>query len=181
MKYEEISVKNKLIKNVQALYESAFPRDERRDFIEVIRLMETKHELFHVRVFENEAGFAGFLTSWEWDDFRYFEHFAIDSTLRNKGIGAIALQQAIGTCNKPAILEVEPPETELARRRIGFYERNGFRLWTTLPYLQPSYGKGKNPVRLCLMTAGNITFAGENDEKILRIKREVYGCPGMEQ
>ena len=37
------------------------------------------------------------------------------------------------------------PEDEMAVRRIGFYRRNGFHLWDNVPYLQPSYGEGREP------------------------------------
>ena len=46
---------------------------------------------------------------------------------------------------------MEPPETELTRRRIGFYERNGFVL-NDYDYVQPSLGEGKDPVPLRIMT-----------------------------
>ena len=52
---------------------------------------------------------------------------------------------------KPFFIEVEPPEDELTRRRIGFYERNGFVL-NDYDYVQPSLGEGKDPVPLRIMT-----------------------------
>ena len=36
------------------------------------------------------------------------------------------LQELVKQYQKPICLEVELPEDELTRRRIGFYERNGF-------------------------------------------------------
>ncbi|MCI8448180.1 MAG: hypothetical protein HFH30_07230, partial [Eubacterium sp.] len=50
-------------------------------------------------------------------------------------------------------LEVELPENDLAKRRIRFYERNGFFL-NQYPYVQPSISKGRSPIPLLIMTSG---------------------------
>ena len=51
----------------------------------------------------------------------------------------------------PVILEVEPPETEIARRRIGFYQRLGLYL-NDFPYTQPSMQKDQPPIPLKIMS-----------------------------
>lgn len=172
---KEINSENYLIDKVKELYLDAFPSNERRDFDEFLRLLDDKSVPFSVSVLEEDGEFAGFLTFWAWDDFRYFEHFAVAPEKRNGGKGGAFLRMMVENASTPVVLEVELPEDEMAVRRIGFYRRNGFHLWDNVPYLQPSYGEGREPVPLCLMTAGDITFDGENDEKIRRIKREVYG------
>lgn len=176
MKSKAKDVKNNNLVKFRELYESAFPIDERRDFADVESLMGDDASHFHVCYFEENNKFSGFLTYWEWDDMRYFEHFAVDPLLRGGGLGAGYLKKVVEMKTTPVILEVEPPVDEIAKRRVGFYQRNGFRLWNELYYLQPSYGEGRNPMKLKLMTFGEIDFTGEDDDKILRIKREVYGC-----
>ncbi len=172
---KEINSENSLIDNVRKLYLDAFPPNERRDFDEFLRLLDDKSVPFSVAVLEEDGEFAGFLTYWAWNDFRYFEHFAVAPEKRNGGKGGAFLRMMVENGRTPVVLEVERPDDEMALRRIGFYQRNGFRLWDDVPYLQPSYGAGREPVPLCLMTAGDIAFDGENDEKIRRIKRSVYG------
>lgn len=49
------------------------------------------------------------------------------------------------------MLEVEPPETDTARRRIGFYERSGFVL-NGYDYTQPPLGRSRSAVRLMVMS-----------------------------
>lgn len=172
---KEINSENSLIDNIRELYLDAFPPNERRDFDEFLRLLDDKSVPFTVAVLEEDGEFAGFLTYWAWDDFRYFEHFAVAPEKRNGGKGGAFLRMMVENDRRPVVLEVERPDDEMAVRRIGFYQRNGFRLWDDVPYLQPSYGAGREPIPLCLMTAGDIAFDGENDEKIRRIKRSVYG------
>ena len=94
--------------------------------------------------------------------------------MRNGGKGSIYLQEITKKLGKPVVLEVEPPTDEMAIRRIGFYERNGFKLWKDITYIQPAYDKTKSSIELKLMTIGDIEFDGNNDKKIKRIKSEVY-------
>ncbi len=53
---------------------------------------------------------------------------------------------------QPMILEVEPPFTQEAQRRINFYERLGFHL-NDFEYWQPPYEEEKPWVRLQLMSS----------------------------
>lgn len=66
------------------------------------------------------------IASWDFDDFVFLEHFAVDPARRSGGIGGQMLDAMLAHCGKRACLEAELPETELAARRIGFYERHGF-------------------------------------------------------
>ena len=97
---------------------------------------------------------AGFLAVWEFESFTYIEHFAVDPVLRNSGTGSAMLQELVRKYQKQICLEVELPEDELTRRRIGFYERNGF-VFNEYPYIQPPISKGKSPVPLRIMTYGS--------------------------
>ena len=169
------SVKKKWMSNLKNLYESAFPVDERRDFRELEKLVADEDSPFNVIFFEEGGDFSGFLTYWRWDDIRYFEHFAVVESLRNGGRGAVYLQNAIKMESTPVILEVEPPIDSLTKRRVAFYERNGLCLWNDIYYMQPPYGKDRNPMELKLMTYGDISLEGADDERILRIKKVVYG------
>lgn len=175
IKLKKNNCKDGFLDKIKNLYEASFPIDERRDFQDIIKLLDDKKSPFEIIAFIEDGEFSGFLSFWKWDDMRYFEHFAVEPSMRNGGRGAKYLCQAIADDSTPVVLEVEPPVDEMARRRIGFYERNGLRLWNDLYYLQPAYGEDRSPLELKLMTAGDITFSGEDDEKILRIKREVYG------
>lgn len=126
------------------LYIDAFPPEERRP----VDKMPPADPAFNFYA----VGDAGLLTAWEFPDFTYVEHFAVYPHMRGSGIGSEALAALNGT----VVLEVEPPETgEMARRRIAFYERNGFRL-LDVDYLQPPYSPGLPSVPLRLMVRGDL-------------------------
>ena len=77
-----------------------------------------------------------------------------------------AVKEKVG---KRICLEVELPENDIARRRIGFYTRNGFSL-NEYHYIQPPMSAGKNPVPLLIMTTGGAV----DEKKFEYIKDKLY-------
>lgn len=121
-----------------SLYLAAFPEEERRPEAAWEKLMH-QSPLFHADAILDDGDYCGFITSWHFSNFIYVEHFAISSSRRGGGIGGRAFECFMKQCaGKEIVLEVETPDTEIARRRIGFYERHAMHL---LPndYQQPPY------------------------------------------
>ncbi|MDL2265293.1 GNAT family N-acetyltransferase [Parabacteroides sp. OttesenSCG-928-G07] len=163
-----------LVEKIKNTYENSFPEVERRDFQLVKELIDYS-PLFKAYAFIKEHDYIGFLTAWYFDEFRYIEHFAIDSTIRNGGIGGKALAAFITQDDLPIILEVELPEDEMSRRRIGFYERFGFKLNSDV-YYQPPYRKGEEKLEMRLMSLGDIDQGKDAFEKMKGlIYTHVYG------
>ena len=132
---------------IYRIMQASFSDDEYRPYDEQLALFEEpEYRIYYMP--------AGFLAVWEFESFIYIEHFAVDPALRNSGTGSAMLQELVKQYQKPICLEVELPEDELTRRRIGFYERNGF-VFNEYPYIQPSISKGKSPVPLRIMTYGS--------------------------
>lgn len=136
---------------IEALYLSSFPREERREVAEMSRLVDSEPR-YHILGVYNKECLLGFLSFWELGEWTFGEHFAISPSARGNGIGAEVMRQSLST-HPQLILEVEPPTTDIAKRRVAFYERLGFKLWS-IPYLQPPYREGDTPTPLRLMTSG---------------------------
>ena len=135
---------------VFSLMEQAFPPTERRTKAGQRALLH--HPGYSYRILRDEnKNFLGFLAVWDLGEFRFVEHFAVNEAARGKGIGGKALQMWMQEADTPVILEVEPPETEIARRRIGFYQRLGLYL-NDFPYTQPSMQKDQPPIPLKIMS-----------------------------
>ena len=131
---------------IYRIMQASFSDDEYRPYDEQLALFEEpEYRIYYMP--------AGFLAVWEFESFIYIEHFAVDPALRNSGTGSAMLQELVKQYQKPICLEGELPEDELTRRRIGFYERNGF-VFNEYPYIQPPISKGKSPVPLRIMTYG---------------------------
>lgn len=143
---------NRLYAFMETLMKQSFPVDEYRDLAELRRFADT-NPLFTVTVIFDGKEAVGFIGYWQLDDFVYIEHFAINPSMRNRNYGSRSLRQFCTEAKRPVVLEVELPETELAKRRIGFYERNGFILWPDR-YIQPAYKPESASLEMRIMAYG---------------------------
>ena len=153
---------------IYRIMQVSFSDDEYRPYDEQLALLEEpEYRIYYMP--------AGFLAVWEFESFIYIEHFAVDPSLRNSGTGSAMLQELVKQYQKPICLEVELPEDELTRRRIGFYERNGF-VFNEYPYIQPPISKGKSPVPLRIMTYKSEITREEFQKMKEILYRRVYKC-----
>jgi GNAT superfamily N-acetyltransferase len=139
---------------VEKTYLNSFPEAERRS-LSLFRELLDKEPRFKAYALVTNDKYIGFITEWIFEAFVYVEHFAIDETARNGGLGAIAMKQFIERTAQPVVLEVELPTGELSTRRIAFYERLGF-IPDNHAYQQPPYKKGEPWLPMQLMTYGQI-------------------------
>lgn len=110
-----------------SLLEASLPPDEFRARDDQRRALVDPAFCPYVLVDAQEA-VRGLVTVWDFDGFAFIEHLAVAPELRCGGLGSALLQDAFARRPKRFCLEVDPPETALARRRIAFYERNGLSL-----------------------------------------------------
>lgn len=137
-----------------SLLEESFPIDEYRPREAQKALLHEPRYTAYILPDSESENLKALITVWQLEDFAFIEHFAVNPKYRNQGIGSAVLQEIAGLLPCQICLEVELPETEFAKRRIDFYQRNGFFL-NDYPYMQPPYSKGKKPVPLRLMTSGS--------------------------
>ena len=151
------------------LMEMSFPPEERRIYEEQKALFFEKHyRVYGIRGDDSDSVIA-FMAVWEWEDLLFIEHFAVDPSFRNRGLGKHMLCEIVSISDKPVCLEVELPDNEIAKRRIAFYERCGFVL-NEYPYIQPSMAKGCPPVPLKIMTYGRAI----TDSEFEKMKDTLY-------
>lgn len=158
---------------MEQLLTEAFPQEEYRKLSEIRRLTEAESIFHNNLIFEGEIP-VGFITHWSLDVFCYIEHFAIRSGLRNKGYGKDVIALLRQHIHIPIVLEVELPVDEMTRRRIGFYERQGFTLWRH-KYTQPPYRQGGKQLDLYLMVCGELDERKDFDRVRREIHKIVYG------
>ena len=135
-----------------AIMEASFPNDEYRPKAEQEALFSREeYEMYGV---EEDGKLCAFAAVWELGEVTFLEHLAVEGSQRNRGLGAKLLSDLSQVVKGRLVLEVELPETELAKRRIGFYERCGF-CYNDFDYTQPPISKGKAPVPLRIMSYKN--------------------------
>lgn len=168
MHFESITQDSFLFDAVKLIYESSFPPDEKREFNQALF---DKKEYSLLAAVDDEV--FGFISFWDLGDFVFIEHLAVQKELRNHGVGSKMLGEFLNKY-KTITFEVEKPQTEQQYLRIKFYEQFGFKL-NPYPYLQPSYGPGKSPVPLYLLSYPKALSSVEFTKTKQKIYAIVYG------
>ena len=149
---------------------AAFPYEERRDISDQKECLNNKFFNF-LEIFDNEID-VGFIALWDFPEFVFIEHIAIDEEKRAGGYGSKTIELVKETYKKPIILEAEAPETEQQIKRIRFYDRLGFKI-NSYDYEQPSYHGGEG-VPLKILSYPDILNQEEFDLFIKRTRENGY-------
>jgi len=167
-----VSDSPELTEEFRAIYEEAFPPDERREWTQMLELLNNPN--FRLDGIYHQGKLIGMLSIWNLNEFRFIEHFAIRASERKKGFGTLVIQQMTSRITSTIILEVEDSSTDLAQQRIRFYERCGF--WVCKSeYYQPPYSVEKSKVKMLLMSYPEKILEGHFSKIKSMIYRSVYG------
>lgn len=145
---------------IYQLMQDSFPYDEIRSFQEQEKLLS--HTNYKILTLSKNNEIFGFVAIWEFENFVFVEHFAISTNQRNKGLGHTILKELRNYTTKKIILEVEHPNNDISKRRIDFYQRNGFKLFD-FNYVMPAYSKNHEPIPLLIMSTYNLNQIDYND------------------
>ena len=156
-----------------ALLETSFPEEERRE-TPVQRRMLDGGEIGALAARNEDGTLAAVLTMWPMTDALFLEHFAVNPALRSQGLGGRILEELKKQTDCPLVLEAELPETDWARRRLGFYARHGWVAEEDLPYFQPSYRAGGKDLPLRLLSCPAFASREQAERTAREIHRTVY-------
>ncbi|HCJ07127.1 MAG: GNAT family N-acetyltransferase [Lachnospiraceae bacterium] len=168
-----IEINPNQFEEIYSIMETSFPQDERRPYAKQKALLDLSCYHIYAQLNGSNMQIQGFLAAWDIPSSCFIEHFAVNPLYRNQGLGANMLQELMQQQTKPICLEVELPETELAIRRIHFYERNGLYL-NTYSYVQPPLDTGQQAIPLYLMTSGHALAPSEFASLQKEIMQHVY-------
>lgn len=164
-----------VFRELTVLYKEAFPAEERRDISQLEVMLKHEPSMFF-NVVREEGKVVGLFVYWDFATFYYLEHLAIYAGMRNRKIGQQVLDWTEKHLRGSRLLEVEPAETEIAIRRIGYYRRNGYRILDKT-YRQPPYRTGGEEFPLWIMGNNETLPAGVLQERLDVIRERVY-CRG---
>lgn len=114
---------DELFQKVMDLYEHSFPAVEKRDRKDNEKLLGD--ERFWLIALLDDEIFVGMAGVWDAGGMLYVEHLCTSPEVRGKGYGAAALE-LFKASGRTVVLEIEPPEDDLTKRRQNFYLRSGF-------------------------------------------------------
>ena len=124
MELKKLTIDSPDIPVLEEINEEAIPDCERNSFTD---LMNTGATILGIY----EDGPVGFLVIREYRSILYLAYLAVNSSLRSKGIGGMALNELVSNyVNYMIVVEYETPNSassanEINIRRKGFYKRNG--------------------------------------------------------
>ncbi len=147
--------------------EENFIREEIRDYADALKVFDNKKYTVYY-VVENGVT-VGFMCVWSLCGFSFLEHFVIFQQFRGEGYGGTAFD-ILNKQSKLLVLECEPPEDVIKKRRVEFYKRHGMIL-NEEDYYQPSYRKDGEGCSLKLMSSKILV---DFEDTVREIYREVY-------
>lgn len=163
----------KTFEKVFKLMKQSFPKEEYRSYEAQKSLI--KNPLYHlITNTDSNGNLIGFIAAWDMINFSFIEHFAIDPCLRGNGIGSKMLKSFVNKFLHPIILEVEVPYDSTSKKRVLFYERNGF-LINNFEYFQVPLRKNALPIPMNLMSYPDILSKEEFQKIKTTIHTTVYG------
>lgn len=187
--WERLDTKHRLYPFAEELLHTAFPVEERRDDAQQREYTDRKAEFAAYALIDGSEP-IGLITCWHFrggtnsanplarhlpfPNFVYVEHLAVAPSKRNGGYGTAILRSLKEKHQGIIVLEVELPQDETSRRRIAFYERNGFTL-CRLPYLQPPYRPRDTSLPMHLMFYGTESLSPCFNAIRDTIHRHIYG------
>lgn len=129
-------------------------------------------EDYNLIVHKEDGKILGFLSYYNIEpNLLFVEHFAVSPQARGGGIGSKIFNEFL-KLEGDKVLEVEPPHTEIDKKRIKLYESFGL-IFHDEEYYQPPYNKGDDKTRLhimCSKTLDKNTF----DNIVNKIYKKVY-------
>lgn len=174
LKFEVLNnntITNEIFERFYNLLENSLPRVEFRSKENQKKL--TKKHVYEILVCKQNKTIIGAIAFWHLDKFIFIEHFVIDENYRNLGIGTKMLEFIKNEFNSTVILEVELPYNEMNKRRIAFYERNGF-YYNDFEYFQVPLNTGDEPLPLKIMSCPKSISKDEFESVRNALKKAVY-------
>lgn len=153
------------------MLKNSFPENERRDYSSQKNLLDNSN--YKPLVFKENGEILAIMATWEFEDFIFIEHLAVDAKLRGKGIGTELIKNYLNKCKKNIFLEVEPPSCDVSKKRILFYEKLNFYL-NDFYYLQQPLNPNDNPLELKIMSYSKHISEKEFAKYKKVIYKEIY-------
>ena len=155
---------------IYKIMSASFPECERRTREAQLKLFDdARYKVVAQR--GERGGLCAFMAYWELDGVTFLEHFAVAEHMRGAGLGGKFLDMFMNLLSGTVCLEVEPPETDIAARRIEFYKRHGFAL-NDYNYVQPPLNEKCNAQPLMVMSYGDRLTRAQFED----VRKKVYAA-----
>lgn len=147
---QDLNTSDEYYDTFREMYRDSFPVHEQRD-VKQQEYAFSRHE-YHLEGYVHENILVAFIAWWEFGDYIYIEHFAVNPNMRGRNMGSDILGNFMKThAQKIILLEIDPPADNLSRKRLLFYQRLGF-VENPYQHRHPAYRTGAQPHELAVLT-----------------------------
>lgn len=167
MTFTVIDLKNSdLFYKAWELYETSFPKIERRNINEQKQIQNDSR--YKTYAYLDEDNFVGIVFYWDFDKFRFIEHFAVNPSFRGKSYGSKILESLLNTSND-VVLEIELISDEISKKRLRFYEKFDFKV-NDFKHYQVPFREEQESLELLFLSHGRVLSKDEYEELYSQMK-----------
>lgn len=153
------------------IYEYSFPSNEKQSQETLINRLTSGQERLIIGKIKEDVIAIAFLFDLLKTNFLVLDYFAISEKLRGKGFGSYFFKHLNNTAqsqNKNLLMEVDHPSfgTEIDKRRVAFYKKNGSEILKGIPYILPPLDDSL-PTPQVLMTMNQKTELSKREKQNL--------------
>jgi len=141
--------KDQWYESFREIYIVSFPVHEQRSEAQHEEALEDKR--YHLIIKTDEDKLISFIAYWDFKNYVYIEHLAVNPELRGQNKGSELLEDFAELISKTIILEIDPPLDETSKKRLKFYEKLGYE---ANPYIHfhPAYKDAFIPHELIVLS-----------------------------
>ena len=152
--------KDKWYKEFLRIYSISFPVYELRNQEQQLYAFNNEH--YHLFYLIENNTFNSFISFWNFDEYVYVEHLAVNDQLRGQNIGTSSLMKFQEEIKKTIILEIDPIIDEISAKRLLFYKKIGFNQCLYKHY-HPAYDLSYSPHELLVLSTGSVLTLQQYD------------------
>jgi len=149
--YKITSSDDSWYKEFWKIYSMSFPIYEQRNSEQQLYAFENVRYNLFCQVDFDKGMLNSFISFWEFDEYVYIEHLAVNERLRGNNIGTTMLEQFKDVIKKTVILEIDPIIDNVSQKRLEFYQKLDFRL-NPYEHYHPAYDKNYKPHKLLVLS-----------------------------
>jgi len=164
--YRIKSISDKWYKTFHKIYSVSFPVHEQRN--EQQQISAFGKENYYLIIKTEGEKLLSFIAYWDFDDYVYIEHLAVNPQYRGANIGSNTLNSFAEIIGKTILLEIDPIIDDVSRKRLHFYEKLGYVL-NPYEHSHPAYDINFKPHRLLVLSHGK----GIDETQYLRFHKNL--------
>lgn len=147
--HEITDTNDRYYNSFREIYSVSFPVHEQRDLQQQKIAFSTNR--YHLTAEVEKDDVVSFIAWWDFPSYVYIEHFAVSPKYRGKNIGSNMIKTFAERVKKTIVLEIDPLENEISRKRLTFYEKAGYKV-NPYKHTHPPYDPNNKPHELLILT-----------------------------